>query len=468
MLNLLFIVYIFVLIYFGIMVWIYYLHTYESPKKTIYYQQLLERPFNYIIGDENISQIDINEQLVYCLEQFCIENKLFSKPIILSLSGGVDSMVVLACLIKLRKYHNFEIHTVSINYNQRDEQSLEIQFIQDYTKHHNVFNHVAVVEGYSRKKLNSGPRTEFEEESRKIRFDLYKKVMNETNSSGVFVGHHKDDIIENIFTNSMKGCNILDMEVMKYISCIHSVNIYRPFLHFHKSSIYDFAHKYNIPYFLDTTPKWSRRGKMRNEIFPLLDSVFSPSWRLKLKNIGDQSNEWNDYINNYIINPWMNEISFQKYGFIVPIKNQPRLIYNTIIMKSMHKFGHNMLKQTSMDKLMMYIDKKTLFTIIPLEKSFYLYIMDNQFIIFDKNPIQQKILNTSNNDLLLSDENIYDYKIEHFLNGNLSYKCIDNENDTFVVNKHIYKQIKINIPSEIAKMFVFKNISTCKQFINFP
>jgi tRNA(Ile)-lysidine synthase TilS/MesJ len=53
-------------------------------------------------------------------------------------------------------------------------------------------------------KNTSGPRSEFEEESRKIRYDLYQEIINEHNCSGVFVGHHKDDIIENIFTNSKR------------------------------------------------------------------------------------------------------------------------------------------------------------------------------------------------------------------------------------------------------------------------
>ena len=98
----------------------------------------------------------------------------------------------------------------------------------------------------------------------------------------------------------MRGANLLDLEVMKPISKIHGVNLYRPFLGFKKQVIYDFAHKYGVPYFLDTTPKWSKRGKMRNEIFPLLDSVFGVDWRNKLKQLGTQSNERGNYINDYI------------------------------------------------------------------------------------------------------------------------------------------------------------------------
>ena len=95
----------------------------------------------------------------------------------------------------------------------------------------------------------------------------------------------------------MRGHNILDIEVMKHISNINNVNIYRPLLSYRKSEILRFAEIYKIPYFLDTTPKWSRRGRMRNEIFPLFTDVFSSSWKTKFKEIGTQSNNWSKTIN---------------------------------------------------------------------------------------------------------------------------------------------------------------------------
>jgi tRNA(Ile)-lysidine synthetase-like protein len=268
---------------------------------TIPYQDLIERPKNYGFGDEQIYEIDMNLSLVKKIEVFCLNNNVFKNGVIVSLSGGVDSMVVLAILIKLSLKYKFPVYACSINYNLRTEQKNEMHFLKIYCSIYDVKCYFKEVKGYSRKQENSGPRSEFEEESRKIRYDLYQEIINEHKCSGVFVGHHKDDIIENIFTNSMKGANLLDLEVMKEISTIRGINIYRPLLNCHKDVIYDLAHTYSIPYFLDTTPKWSRRGRMRNEIFVLFDNVFTKSWRNKLKDLGDQSNKWGEYINNYVI-----------------------------------------------------------------------------------------------------------------------------------------------------------------------
>ena len=58
---------------------------------------------------------------------------------------------------------------------------------------------------------------------------------------------------------------MLDLSVMHEINTVNGVNIARPFLDHPKKDIYDLAHNFMIPYFLDTTPDWSNRGKMRRK-----------------------------------------------------------------------------------------------------------------------------------------------------------------------------------------------------------
>jgi tRNA(Ile)-lysidine synthetase-like protein len=319
------------------------------------FQYLLESPNNYNFDSNYLDLVKYDSSpLIKCLDEFCIKNSLKDKAIIISLSGGVDSMVTLAILMYLKKNYNFTIFTASIDYGLRNESNDESEFLIQYTKTFGIKSYVSYVRGFSRKKNDSGSRSEFEEESRNLRFNTYKKIIDENNlekDTGVFVAHHQDDIVENIFTNSMKGANLLDLEVIKEINTIHNVKIFRPFIGFKKQVIYDFAHKYGIPYFLDTTPKWSKRGKMRNEIFPLLDSVFGQDWRNKMKQLGSQSNEWGNYIDKYIINPWLSEVKKGKAGIIIPLKDQPILIYSNVIMKSLHSISQSMLKKSSLEKI---------------------------------------------------------------------------------------------------------------------
>ena len=45
-------------------------------------------------------------------------------------------------------------------------------------------------------------------------------------------------------------------------------------LTFTKTAIYEHAHTYGVPYFKDSTPKWSTRGKLRNNLQPMLRDVY--------------------------------------------------------------------------------------------------------------------------------------------------------------------------------------------------
>ena len=343
----------------------------ERKKTSKDFQYLLEHPKNFKFDSTYLDSVTYSSSpLVKCLDEYCQFHGVYSSGAIVSLSGGVDSMVTLAILIHLQKTHNFPIYTASIDYGLRKESADESEFLIQYNKMFNIKSYVSYVNGISRKRNDSGSRSEFEEESRNLRFNTYKKIIEDNEldiECGVFVGHHQDDIIENIFTNSMKGGNLLDLEVMKSESKINGINIYRPFLGYRKDIIYNFAHAFGVPYFLDTTPKWSRRGKMRNEIFPLLDSVFGFDWHNKLKQLGDQSNEWGEYIGKYIIEPWVNQVTIGSRGIIIPIKPQPKLIYSNVILKSLHKSGESMIRRTSMDKIMELINNTQSNKVITLD-----------------------------------------------------------------------------------------------------
>lgn len=355
------------------------------------YQYLLESPQNYHFNTKFLNHIDDNNIIVKTIDEFCRKYNVYSNGCIVSLSGGVDSMVLFAILLQLRKKHYFPIFTASIDYNLREESNDESKFIQKYVSMFRIKSYVSYVENVSRKKEDTTcKRSEFEEESRNVRFNTYKDIMAENNLTqcGVFVAHHQDDIIENIFTNSMRGGNLLDLEVMKDTSIIHDVNIFRPLLSYKKQVIYNFAHLYGIPYFLDTTPLWSKRGKMRNEIFPLLDNVFGVDWRNKLKLLGDQSNKWGNYVNNIITIPYFNSITFGKYGFIMPIKEET-IMFHVMVM-AMHHISENMIRNKSQKLLIDKINNKYYNKKITLDTGKYAIIINEgkELAIFNLDKIK--------------------------------------------------------------------------------
>jgi tRNA(Ile)-lysidine synthase TilS/MesJ len=50
------------------------------------------------------------------------------------------------------------------------------------------------------------------------------------------------------------------------------IRVLRPFLDVSKEEIYAYASKNGVPHLPDSTPKWSRRGKLRDNVIPCLMS----------------------------------------------------------------------------------------------------------------------------------------------------------------------------------------------------
>ena len=83
---------------------------------------------------------------------------------------------------------------------------------------------------------------------------------------------------------------------MSDASKVNGVLIYRPLLPHDKAPVLAFAHRYGVPYFLDSTPSWSNRGKMRNQLMPLARDMFGDGFRSRLSALARQSDEVNELL----------------------------------------------------------------------------------------------------------------------------------------------------------------------------
>lgn len=269
------------------------------------------------------------------------------KTLIISLSGGVDSMVFLyLCNFYKKQNQLFKFGAVHINWNQRNESKREADFIQDYITENNILYHFENVVHLFRNEN----RELFESKGKELRFNLYKQLIEKWNGDSIFLGHHKGDIIENVFTNMLNGNHLLDLGKMKYESNINGVPIVRPFLDIIKSYIVDIASKYKVPFFKDTTPEWSNRGAIRNSIFPSIDKQFGKGYETGLLNMAKKSRDVGDMIARCLIEPYMNKIEYISETKIrLPYdKTYPLIFYEIMFEKLMYSIGKSKIRNKTL------------------------------------------------------------------------------------------------------------------------
>lgn len=203
-----------------------------------------------------------NEIIISTLEKYIEKHEI--KSFTISLSGGVDSMVLCYGLKSLQSKYKLDLQVIHINYNNRETSVYEKDLCVYWA-------HLLKIPIYVRsiteiKRTKDKDRDLYETITRDIRFGMYELL-----EASVGLGHNKDDKIENILTNIKKQRNYDNLFGMQE-KHFDRVEICRPFLNITKTEIYDFARRMNIPFVYDSTPKWSERGKSRDILVPFLNN----------------------------------------------------------------------------------------------------------------------------------------------------------------------------------------------------
>ena len=193
------------------------------------------------------------------------------RNIILSLSGGVDSMVCSKLyLSRIRA-------AVHINYSNRVTADVEEAFVTAWCRQLGIPLYVRRI-----REIRRGPcmendmRDVYETYTRNVRYAMYKQVAitafpKMAVSPIIMLGHNKDDCLENIFTNIAHSCHFENLEGMTPISKVDGITFVRPLLNISKTDIKKYAKAFRIPHLPNSTPAWSQRGQIRANLTPVIN-----------------------------------------------------------------------------------------------------------------------------------------------------------------------------------------------------
>lgn len=179
-----------------------------------------------------------------------------------SISGGVDSMVVAWIAQKACAALGKELVLLHISYRNRPECEDECRLLSWYSQRLGVPLYVRRITEIQRIRA-SGLRAVYEEVTRRIRFAFYRHF-----DCPVILGHNQDDCLENVFRNLSQRSHLDNLFGMSACSEEQGVVVVRPLLQVPKRDILAFADQAGIPHLYDSTPAWSQRGKMRDQLLP--------------------------------------------------------------------------------------------------------------------------------------------------------------------------------------------------------
>lgn len=181
------------------------------------------------------------------------------RPIIVGLSGGADSVALLAAM----KLSGAEIIAVHCNFNLRGDESIrDRDFVKDLCSRLDVR---LICKEFDTPALQLKGES-LEMTCRRLRYDLFDRIREQENAAFIAIAHNSDDNAETLFINLLRGCGTTGLKGME----LRSGNLIRPLLGFNKERLMKFLGELGEKYVTDSTNLESdfRRNFLRNEIFP--------------------------------------------------------------------------------------------------------------------------------------------------------------------------------------------------------
>lgn len=188
------------------------------------------------------------------------------EPVLLALSGGVDSMVLLKLIGQLPRYLRPKLHIAHFNHNLRDISQQEQKEISLYCQRQGFSFHT---ESWSE---GGNVKGNVEAKAREARYAFLYEVMEEQNIEKLLTAHHGDDQVETILMKLIKGSLLENFQGIKDVNVILGKTVIRPLLEFTKHELQIYADSEQLVYWEDASNASDDylRNRVRRYMLPVI------------------------------------------------------------------------------------------------------------------------------------------------------------------------------------------------------
>ena len=287
------------------------------------------------------------------------EIKLNDKDVVVvGVSTGPDSMVLLKLLCDLQEELKFKIVVAHVNHNVRIVSAEEALFLENYCHEHNLF---------------------FE---------------------GMKIEKYGDDLMETILMRLVRGSTLRGYSGFSSYIKKDGYSIVRPLIFVTKSDLEEYAKKRNIPYYVDSSNLKDKytRNRYRHNVLPFLKSE-DPMVHEKFLKFSKLLIEYDDFVNTLVAS----ELSNVYQDGMIKIdefKKLPKLLEERIV--------ENLFAKIYNDDLMLIDDRhiNLFFKMVNSQRSNLKYSLPNDYLLiksYDKIYFKKDIDSINDYDIELSD-----------------------------------------------------------------
>lgn len=197
--------------------------------------------------------------------------------VVVALSGGADSVALLSALVAL----GYDCIVAHCNFHLRGEESNRdeahaIKLAQACSskieiKHFDVASY----------EKEYGVSTEMA--CRELRYEWFEQLRIKNEAQAIAVAHHRDDDVETMFLNLLRGSGIAGVAAMRW----KNGYIVRPMLNISRQEIEQYLNDKRLDFVVDSTNAQVeyKRNRLRNIVMPVLRKAFPDADKLLAKSL---------------------------------------------------------------------------------------------------------------------------------------------------------------------------------------
>ena len=196
----------------------------------------------------------------------------YGDTVVVGVSGGADSTMLLDCLIQLKDKYNLYIKVAHINHLIRvGAAEVDADFVKGLCVKYGVEFHLKEA---NIPKLAKEWGVGEEEAGRKVRYDFFKKLAGEKGK--IVTAHNANDNVETVLMRFMRGTGVTGLGGIPY----KNNQIIRPILDITRYEIEEYLRERGLMHITDSTnfePIYTR-NKIRLNLIPKIQEEFNPNF----------------------------------------------------------------------------------------------------------------------------------------------------------------------------------------------
>nr|YP_009294060.1 tRNA(Ile)-lysidine synthase [Hildenbrandia rubra]AOM67302.1 tRNA(Ile)-lysidine synthase [Hildenbrandia rubra] len=289
--------------------------------------------------------------ITYICSKYYIVN---NSSILLSISGGQDSLSLLKLTLDLKKHYHWKVCLTYFDHKLREDSYFNLKQLLNILRITRLKS--CIYENFS--------RTDAELQYREWRYKILFHIAHTNHYSKIFTAHTLTDLSETFIHHIIRGCSIDSLANISSTTkhnTLMDISILRPLLCIKRIETGWLCKKFYLPLWSDYTNYECKRtrNRLREELIPYLQQYFQPKIYCKIDTFLQNTQLDMEYLRKATIKLYylVKHPYFVAINYSILLSHPEALQYRVIRLFFKHNFN-TVLTKSTICKITVYLAKK--------------------------------------------------------------------------------------------------------------